>query len=203
MVADNDYAVGRLVDVISHSPLWAHSAIFVLEDDAQNGPDHVDGHRSVGFVYSPYIKQGSYSGKFYSTNSFLRTMELLLNARPLTHYDAIANYVDAWDNAPNNIAPYTAVLPAQAIVTEVLTAGSLYAQAQKAEFNRLVKLASKMDFVHADANDPALLNEMIWKSVKGMASKMPAPKNAFGKKATVEAKTSARKTARTEKDLDD
>jgi YVTN family beta-propeller protein len=201
MVADNDYAVGRLVDVISHSPIWAHSAIFVLEDDAQNGPDHVDSHRSVGFVYSPYIKPGSYSGKFYSTNSFLRTMELLLNARPLTHYDAIANYIDAWDNAPNNIAPYTAILPTQAIVTEVLTSGSLYAIAEKAEFNRLVKLASKMDFAHADANDPALLNEMIWKSVKGMNSKMPAPKNALGKKAA--SKTSARKTAQTNKDIDD
>ena len=197
MVADNDYAVGKLVEAISNSPIWAHSAIFVLEDDAQNGPDHVDSHRSVGFAYSPYIKQGSYSGKFYSTNSILHTIELLLNARPLTHYDAIANYIDAWDTAPNNIAPYTAILPAKALVTEVLSSGSLYAKANKKEYDRLVKLAAKMDFVHADANDPSVLNEMIWKSVKGLNSKMPAPKNTPTKSA------SAKKTARKKRDLDD
>ena len=129
-------------------------------------------------------------------------MELLLNARPLTHYDAIANYIDAWNNAPNNIAPYTAALPAQAIVTEVLTAGSLYGKAQRAEFNRLVKLASKMDFAHADANDPTLLNEMIWKSVKGMRLADARSRSAFGKKSAVDV-GDPRKTTSNGKDLDD
>ena len=203
MVSDNDYAIGKLVEAISNSPIWAHSAIFVLEDDAQNGPDHVDSHRSVGFVYSPYIKQGSYSGKFYTTNSILRTIELLLNARPLTHYDAIANYIDAWDTAPNNIAPYTAILPAKALVTEVLSSGSLYAKADRKEFNRLVQLAAKMDFIHADANDPDLLNEMIWKSVKGMGSKLPAPKHTVIKEPSAGHVTSTKKVALKKPDLDD
>ena len=174
-VADNDYAVGKLVEAISNSPIWAHSAIFVLEDDAQNGPDHVDSHRSIGFVISPYIKKGTISSKFCNTTSFLHTMELLLNAKPLTQYDAIADYVDAWDTAPNNNAPYSAILPAKEIVTESLAPGSLYAKANIKEFNRLMNLAMKMDWANADANDPAVLNDMIWKSVKGLNSKMPAP----------------------------
>jgi hypothetical protein len=174
-VSDNDYAVGKLVEAISHSPIWKHSAIFVLEDDAQNGPDHVDSHRSIGFVISPYIKMGSHSSKFYNTNSFLRNMELLLNARPLSQYDAIADHIDAWDTAPKNDAPYAAILPAQSVITEVLTSGTYYTGLQKSEYRRMMALASKMDLVHADAADPDILNEMIWKSVKGIDAKMPAP----------------------------
>ena len=68
MVADNDYAVGSLVDAVSHSPIWAHTAIFILEDDAQNGPDHVDSHRSDSYVISPYVKSGVLSSKFYNTD---------------------------------------------------------------------------------------------------------------------------------------
>lgn len=177
-VSDNDYAVGKLVEAISHSPIWQHSAIFVLEDDAQNGPDHVDGHRSIGFVISPYIIKGSVSHKFYNTNSFLHNIELLLNAKPLSQYDAIADYVDAWDSAPNNSAAYKAILPAQAIVTEVLTSGTFYTKSQKREYKRMMALASKMDLIHADAADPAILNEMIWKSVRGITARMPAPKRS-------------------------
>jgi YVTN family beta-propeller protein len=174
-VSDNDYAVGKFVETISHSPIWKHSAIFILEDDAQNGPDHVDSHRSIGFVISPYIKKGSYSSRFYNTNSFLHNIELLLNARPLSQYDAIADCVDAWDTAQNNDAPYAAILPAQSILTEVLSAGQYYTRLQKSEYRRMMALASKMDLVHADAADPDILNEMIWKSVKGIDAKMPAP----------------------------
>lgn len=174
-VADNDFAVGKFVEAISKSPIWAHSAIFVIEDDAQNGPDHVDSHRSIGFVISPYIKRGTVSSKFYNTVSFLRNMEMLLNAKPLTQYDAIADYIDAWDTAPNNIATYTAILPLQEIVTESLAPGSLYAKANLKEFNRLMQVAAKMDWADADANDPTVLNDMIWKSVRGLNSKMPAP----------------------------
>ena len=197
-VADNDYAIGRFIETLSNSPIWKHSAVFILEDDAQNGPDHVDGHRSVGFVISPYIKNGAMSSKFYNTNSFLHTMELLMNARPLSQFDAIADYIDAWDTAPNNSAPYTAILPAQAIITEVLTPGTYYTKAQKQEYRRMVALASKMDLVHADAADPALLNEMIWKSVKGITAKMPTVRQhpAFAKLAASKvAKASALKTA--------
>lgn len=196
-VADNDYAVGKLVEAVSNSPIWAHTAIFVLEDDSQNGNDHVDSRRSVGFVISPYINQGAYSGKLLTTNSFLRTMELLLNARPLTQYDATANVVDGWANAPVNSAPYTAVLPAKAIVTEVLSSTQYYTKRERKEFDRLAQLWKKMDFTQADANNPALLNEMIWKSVKGMNSTMPAIKTLGGKRAA------SAKTATVKHDIDD
>jgi YVTN family beta-propeller protein len=208
MVSDNDFAVGKLVEAISHSPIWAHSAIFILEDDAQAGPDHVDSHRSVGFVISPYVKQGSHSTKFYNTASFLHNMELLLNAAPLTQFDAIADYIDAWDTAPNNNAPYTAVMPAANIVGEVLSAGMYETKLEKQEFKRLMALASKMDWVHADANDPALMNEMIWKSVKGMTSKLPASKNTgpidslMAKRSARAAKT-GKATVKTVRDSDD
>ena len=166
-VADNDYAVGKFVEAISNSPIWSSSAIFVIEDDSQDGPDHVDGHRSIGFVISPYIRKGTINSKFYNTTSFLHNIEMLLNAQPMTHYDAIADYIDAWDTAPNNNAAYTAVLPSPTILSEVLPSGFLYAKAtpkEKSEFRRLTALAAKMDLEHADAADPALLNEMIWKS---------------------------------------
>ena len=207
-VADNDYAVGLLVDAISHSPIWAHTAIFILEDDAQNGPDHVDSHRSDSYVISPYVKSGVLSSKFYNTASTLRAMELLLNAAPLTQFDAIANpYTEIFDNAPNNSAPYTAILPAQQYVTEVLTSGSLYAKANPKEFNRLVSREKKMDFAHADANDPALMNELVWKAVKGLNAKTPKTvenpkiKAALAKASKGKTTKSAAKSAR--KDDDD
>jgi phospholipase C len=81
MVADNDLALGQLVEHISNSSIWKESAIFVLEDDAQNGPDHVDAHRSPAFVISPYIKMGSVNHNMYSTSGILRTMELILGLR--------------------------------------------------------------------------------------------------------------------------
>ena len=80
MIAENDLALGRLVDVISHSKYWNDSAIFVLEDDAQNGPDHVDAHRSPAFVVSPYVKRGDVDSTLYTTSGMLRTMELILGA---------------------------------------------------------------------------------------------------------------------------
>ena len=201
-VADNDYAVGLLVDAISHSPIWAHSAIFILEDDAQNGPDHVDSHRSDSYVISPYVKQGIISGKMYSTNSTLRTMELLLNAAPLTQYDAVANYYDIFDNAPKNIAPYNAILPSATYVTEVLTPGSVYAKANPKEFNRLIQLEKTLNFTDADANDPAIMNELVWKAVKGLNAKIPAPKTSKFVKARA-AKKAAKSAAKTTRKDDD
>jgi YVTN family beta-propeller protein len=208
-VADNDYACGKLVEAIRNSKIWAHSAIFILEDDAQNGPDHVDSHRSVGYVISPYIKANSVSHKFYNTTAFLRNIELLLNAEPLTQYDAIASPLDAWDlTGPNNNPDLTAILPAQNIVTEVLTPGSYETARQNREFKRLMALASKMDLVHADAADPALLNEMIWKSVKGMDSRMPAPKHSgpidvLIARKSIKASKAGKKAARVVRDSDD
>ncbi len=90
MVAENDVALGRLVEAISRSRFWNESAIFVLEDDAQNGPDHVDSHRSPAFVISPFTKRGAVDSTLYTTSGMLRTMELILGLPPMSQYDAAA-----------------------------------------------------------------------------------------------------------------
>src|ERR1700728_4983129 len=90
MVANNDYAIGQLVDAVSHSRYWPNTAIFIIEDDAQDGPDHVDARRTVGLVISPYVKRGIVDSTLYSTSSMVRSMELLLGLPPMSQYDAAA-----------------------------------------------------------------------------------------------------------------
>ena len=90
MIADNDLALGQLVDAVSHSSYWKYTAIFVVEDDAQDGPDHVDGHRTIAQVISPYTQTGKVDSTFYSTVSMLRTMEMILGVDPMTQFDAAA-----------------------------------------------------------------------------------------------------------------
>ena len=90
MVADNDLALGRIVEAVSRSKFWADTAIFVLEDDAQNGPDHVDAHRMPGFVISSWTKRHAVDSTLYSTTSMLRTIELILGLQPMSQFDAAA-----------------------------------------------------------------------------------------------------------------
>ena len=89
-MASNDLALGRLVEAVSHSKYWPETAIFVIEDDAQNGPDHVDAHRTVGLVISPYVKRKALDSTQYTTVSMIRTMELILGLEPLSQFDAAA-----------------------------------------------------------------------------------------------------------------
>ncbi len=111
MVADNDLALGRVVEAISHSRFWKETAIFVLEDDAQNGSDHVDAHRSVALVISPYSQMGKVDSTMYSTSSMLRTMELILGLRPMSQFDAAARPMyNAFQSKPN-LGAYTHVVP--------------------------------------------------------------------------------------------
>ncbi|MGZ6970922.1 MAG: alkaline phosphatase family protein, partial [Thermoanaerobaculia bacterium] len=105
MVAENDVALGRLVEALSHSPFWKETAVFVIEDDAQNGPDHVDAHRTVALVVSPYTRRGAVDSTMYSTSSMLRTMELILGLPPMSQHDAgatpmTAAFADVPDAAP-------------------------------------------------------------------------------------------------------
>src|SRR5207244_3904021 len=94
-VADNDYALGMIVEGMSRSRFWPKTAIFVLEDDAQNGPDHVDSHRSPAFVISPYAKRHAVDSTMYNTTSVLRTIELILSLHPMTQFDAGARPMHA------------------------------------------------------------------------------------------------------------
>jgi YVTN family beta-propeller protein len=177
-VADNDYAIGQLVEAVSHSPIWSSTAIFVIEDDAQGGPDHVDCHRTTCFVISPWIKPGSVDHKFNNTDSVLKTIELLLGLPPMSQYDAIAEPIADWDTAANNIDPFNAILPSKEVISAINTPASR--PATEAAIERQLELASdQMDFAHADAAPATEVNQIIWKSVKGMNSTMPAPRNSL------------------------
>src|SRR5947209_6126546 len=110
MVADNDEGLGRIVDTISHSSIWKQSAIFVVEDDSQDGADHVDAHRIPAFVISPFAKQGAIVHTRYDMLSVIRSMELILGMKPLGLFDALATPMyDAFQATPSNDAPYSAI----------------------------------------------------------------------------------------------
>jgi len=166
MVAENDVALGRIVEAISNSPYWKDSAIFVLEDDAQAGPDHVDTHRSVALVISPFVRRAATDSTLYTTSAVLRTMELILGAPPMSNYDAAATPLyNAFQTTPV-LAPYQA-RPARWNLQEKNAPAAVGAAASAA-----------MNFTEADMAPEQELNEIIWKSVKGPASVMPPPVRA-------------------------
>jgi len=176
-VADNDYGVGQLVEAISKSSIWQHTAIFVVEDDSQDGPDHVDAHRSTAYVISPYIKQSYVDHTFYNTDSILKTMEMLLGLNPLTQYDAVASaIVGPFDTVPSNTAQFTAAPAAQAIMCGVNPA--LKALKPGSPMHKAAVESAKMNFDLPDSAPSAKLNQILWKSVKGPNSKMPAPRHS-------------------------
>ncbi len=164
MVADNDYAVGQLVDAVSHGALWKKTAIFVLEDDAQNGYDHVDAHRSIAFVISPFVPRATHDSRFFNTDSMLRTMELLLGLNPMTLYDATAAPLTVFGPKPDNDAPYTAILPSKAIIGEVNGRTAYRAKDSERLLNPLVE--------ESEADEE--LNEILWRAIKGAKSTPPA-----------------------------
>src|SRR4051794_4726888 len=166
MVADNDYAVGQLVEAISKSLIWKSTAIFIIEDDAQNGPDHVDAHRSTCYVISPWIRTASVDHNFHNTASCLRTIELLLGLPPMCQYDATSDPIMDWDAAPNNDAPFTAVMPSEKLagdrnpkVGEVKPVSP-----ESRAIDEMMRRSMAMDFEHADQAPADELNDIIWKS---------------------------------------
>jgi len=167
-VAENDLALGRLVEAVSQSKYWATTAIFVLEDDAQNGPDHVDAHRSIAFVASPYTKRGYVDSTMYTTSGMLRTMELILGMPPMSQYDAAAtpmfnSFMDKADPTPFKHRP------ARYDLTERNSVNAPGAQQSAA-----------WDFSKEDTLPDIEFNEVIWMSVRGAKSRMPAPvRSAF------------------------
>jgi YVTN family beta-propeller protein len=167
-VAQNDLALGMVVDRISHSRYWKESAIFVIEDDAQNGPDHVDAHRTVSLVISPYTKHGFVDSELYSTSSMVRTMELVLGLPPLSQFDAASTPMYNAFAERADPMPYVC-RPANIDLTEKNPDGS-YGQAR----------SGSMDFSSEDRIPDLEFSEIIWKAVRGPASEMPAPvRSAF------------------------
>jgi YVTN family beta-propeller protein len=162
-VASNDLALGRLVEGVSRSKSWPETAIFVIEDDAQNGPDHVDAHRTVGLVISPYVKRKAIDSTQYSTVSMIRTIELILGLPPLSQYDAAARPMYGSFNERADLSPYESV-PAQIDVNAVNSPLAYGADR-----------SMKMDFSEYDRIDDFELNEILWRSIKGVNAPLPAP----------------------------
>jgi YVTN family beta-propeller protein len=172
MMADNDYALGELVEAVSQSPIWKSSVIFVVEDDAQFSNDHVDSHRSFAQVISPWIKQSTVDSHFYDTNSVLKSMELLLGLSPMSQYDHFANPIlGGWDSSPNNDGVYAAILPPKDIIGEVNPPLTSYAWDDP--LRRLAELSITINWSVADAAPYAVLNEILWKDAKGTDSELP------------------------------
>ena len=165
-VADNDLAFGMLVEAISRSKFWAQTAIFVVEDDAQNGSDHVDAHRTIAYAISPYTRRRTTDSTMYSTSSMLRTMELILGLKPMSQFDAAAlPMFNSFTNVPD-LTPY-ALRPVTVNMKE--RNGPRAPGAKK---------SAQMDFSKEDAVDDLVLNEVIWQSVRGEHAVMPPPRRA-------------------------
>ena len=165
-VADNDLAVGMFIDYLSKSPVWKESVVFILEDDAQNGPDHVDAHRSPVYIAGPYVKRNFVDHTPYTTSGILRTMELILGLAPMSQYDAAATPLWRCFTSIPDLTPYT-TLPAQVDITE-----------KNLVWNELSKRSAGFDFSKEDRVPDMEFSEVIWKGVKGLQSTMPAPKRA-------------------------
>ncbi len=166
-IAENDTALGRAVESISHSRIWKESVIIVLEDDAQNGPDHVDAHRSPALVISPFARRRVVDSTLYTTSSALRTMELILGLEPMSQYDASAAPMYGCFQPTPVLTPYSA-LPARVPLDEVNTSAAFGAQA-----------SLRMNLDEADMAPELELNEIIWRSVRGADSPMPPPRRAW------------------------
>ncbi len=163
MVASNDVAVGKMVEAVTKSKVWSKSAIFIIEDDAQNGPDHVDSHRTTGLVISPYVKRKQVDSTMYSTVSMLRTIELLLGLPPMTQHDAAASPMVNSFMAKPDMSGFTA-LPAR---LDLMTKNPLHGYGAVE--------SARMDFSEYDRIDMDALNRILWHSIKGENVPMPAP----------------------------
>jgi hypothetical protein len=159
-VADNDYALGLLVQEVSSSPYWKDTAIFVVEDDAQNGPDHVDAHRSPALVISAYNRPGALVHQYHSTVSLVHTMEILLGISPMNQLDASAAPIDIFQGQPD-LTPYKAVLP------ELALNNLLVQPAADRETARWIRESERQNFTSEDLANPDILNRIIWFSVRG------------------------------------
>ena len=177
-VADNDLAVGRLVEAVSHSAFWDDTAIFILEDDAQNGADHVDAHRSLALVLSKYAPRAAsgaafVDSRFYTTVSVVRTMETLLGLPPMNNNDALASLIGSEFSGPGDQKPFTAD-------TVNRDNGLIYMANGPNAVG--AKESAKMDFTHADRADASKLNVILWRDAMG-AKPVPAQLTQKQKKA--------------------
>jgi hypothetical protein len=167
-VADNDLAIGMFIEYLRQSPVWNESAVFIVEDDAQNGPDHVDAHRTTAYVAGGYVKRHFVDHTMYSTSSMLRTIELILGVPPMSQYDAAATPMWLCFKKEPTASLFTARAPGVDI-NEKNTAS-----------NKWQRMSEAFDFSKEDKVPDRLFTEVIWKAVKGVDAVVPAPiRSAF------------------------
>lgn len=171
-VADNDLAIGKMVEHISKSPIWENTAIFIVEDDAQNGPDHVDAHRTTAYLAGGYVKRKYVDHTMYSSSSMLRTIELILGLPPMTQYDAAATPMWRCFNKTPDATVFNS-LPSNINLNEVNPGGT-----------KLAAMARGLNFSEVDRVPDDIMNTMLWKSIKGENAKVPAPVRAAFVKTT-------------------
>jgi YVTN family beta-propeller protein len=166
MVAGNDLGLGQIVDAVSHSWIWKDTAIFVIEDDAQNGPDHVDAHRTVGLLISPYAKRGIVDSTPYTTSSFVRTIEMALGLPTMTQFDAGATPMTNALTDRTDMAMYTPLTP------------QVDMEARNPDATPGAKLSAKLDLSGPDKADPDALNRILWMAMKPGRT-LPAPVRSY------------------------
>ncbi|RFS15161.1 beta-propeller fold lactonase family protein [Emticicia sp. C21] len=166
MVADNDLAVGKLVEHLSKSGIWEQSAIFILEDDAQNGSDHVDAHRSTAYVAGGYVKRGYVDHTMYSTSSMLRTMELILGIPPMSQYDAAATPMWRCFSKTTDSKGFVA------------RKNNINLDERNVAVNRNSIKSAEFDLSKPDLINDLEFSQIVWQSIKGLNSPMPAPKRS-------------------------
>lgn len=169
--ADNDWAVGLFVEHLSKSRIWNESVVFIVEDDAQNGPDHVDAHRTTAYVAGGLVKRKFVDHTMYSTSSMLRTMELILGMPPMTQYDAAAESMWRCFDVTSHPEPFTSV-PAQIDITE-----------KNVAVNEWQRRSEKFNFSKEDAIPDMEFNLVLWHGIKGDNVPLPAPNRAAFLKA--------------------
>ncbi|MBL0170789.1 MAG: bifunctional YncE family protein/alkaline phosphatase family protein [Gemmatimonadaceae bacterium] len=180
-VADNDLALGKIIEALSHSSFWKSMAILVVEDDAQNGVDHIDGHRTVALVASPYAKRGVIDSTFYSQPSMVKTIELMLGLPALSLFDLVAtdmraSFLDA--NATPDFTPYTARVPKQSLYETNVKVGAI--NGPDAAARKAAALASaRMNFHEPDAAPTEKLNRILWGESKGWRVPYPFVKRSL------------------------
>lgn len=165
-VADNDLGVGMFIEFLSKSPVWKESVVFILEDDAQNGPDHVDAHRSPAYIAGPYVKRNFVDHTPYTTSGLLRTIELILGLKPMSQYDAAATPLFNCFTSKPDYTSFTAV-PSNVNLAD-----------KNMVWNELSRQSATFDFSKEDMVPDLEFSEVIWKGVKGLHAVMPAPKRA-------------------------
>jgi hypothetical protein len=167
-IADNDLALGRIVEAVSNSRFWKETAIFVVEDDSQDGPDHVDAHRTVGLVISPFLKRGIVAHTRYTQVSIVRTIEQILGLPPMTQFDEAATDFAALFTTRPDFTKYRAVTPAVDM------------EARNPREGRGAQASLKLDFSGLDRADPEELNRILWRAVRPDDDDVPAPRHASG-----------------------